>query len=143
MRAGSKQARFLDPTPRISSSARRFEGGIPAKVNPAFGGDHSMPADGNSIARVATTVRKETVALDIGQRPALKASPGLFRWSPDSCALTYAVTEKGVANVWIWPLDGARHGKGRSSPPAGFSTSRGLASMSWPSRAAPTQAMRS
>jgi Tol biopolymer transport system component len=94
-----------------------IEGGSPVEVKAGFGGNHSISPDGKWMARVTTAERmgRETMAFDIRNVdtwavrpvPALKTWPGSFRWSPDGRALTYVVTDKGVSNVWTWPLDGS------------------------------------
>jgi Tol biopolymer transport system component len=32
----------------------------------------------------------------------------LLRWTPDGRALTYTVTNAGVSNIWLQPIDGGR-----------------------------------
>ncbi|HTH38295.1 MAG TPA: DPP IV N-terminal domain-containing protein, partial [Pyrinomonadaceae bacterium] len=36
----------------------------------------------------------------------LPSGPGGFRWAPDGRSLNYEIANKGVTNVWAYPLDG-------------------------------------
>jgi len=122
----SKWAYYLD------TSASRIErvpvdGGTPETV-PGTRIPHAIMAgsyldfspDGKSVAFLVTTVgtnpvdKIAVVPLDAGAEPQVRLvdpHPSIWdgpRFTPEGKAFVYPITENGVDNLWLQPLDGAR-----------------------------------
>lgn len=92
-----------------------IDGGEPVQLVQNLNVRPVISPDGKWIAYFYRDERKNKGGITLlpfagGEPQELKdqGSPdfGLIRWSPDSRALTYIVTQRGVSNIWSQPIDG-------------------------------------
>jgi eukaryotic-like serine/threonine-protein kinase len=95
-----------------------IEGGEPLQLTHYTSNSPEVSPNGKSIACQMFDEETRRLVLAIlpfeGGDPIMKFCdtplPGheLLRWTPDGRALTYVVTDAGVSNIWLQPIDGGR-----------------------------------
>ncbi len=95
-----------------------IEGGEPLQLTHYTSNSPEVSPDGKSIA--CQMLDEETKRLVLAVLPFEGGDPKmkfcdtplptyeLLRWTPDGRALTYVVTDAGVSNIWLQPIDGGR-----------------------------------
>lgn len=93
-----------------------IDGGEPIQVFKGLTENAEVSPDGRKIAchfrdSAGAQVRFAIFDIEGGEPVKLLELPAkdmgeVFRWTPDSRALTYVLTNRGVANIWAQPIDG-------------------------------------
>jgi Tol biopolymer transport system component/DNA-binding winged helix-turn-helix (wHTH) protein len=94
-----------------------IEGGAPVRIREGYFGHPTVSPDGKMIAGLRLdqeSVRLKITIIGIDDGRLIKTLDetnmvqlSSIRWTPDSRALTYIKTERGVSNLWLHPLDGS------------------------------------
>jgi eukaryotic-like serine/threonine-protein kinase len=95
-----------------------IEGGEPLQLTQYTANSPEVSPDGKSIACQILDEQTKGLVLAIipfeGGDPIIKfcdmplPTYELLRWTPDGRALTYVVTDAGVSNIWLQPIDGGK-----------------------------------
>src|SRR5688572_3798632 len=89
-----------------------IDGGEPVQVTKRYTENAEVSRDGKLFVsqfreNATASWRYALFTIDGGEPLKIFDLPNdSFRWSPDGRSLTYALTNKGVANIWSYPLDG-------------------------------------